>query len=184
MVNPRPAAHRRHETGQLRRHRSPSRQALPRRPVRVAARRARSRPGVREKRGAGAGCTTPSSSTNVRARAIVRMRRRLGERSTGAKQASLPSSSSHHSSRVFVLERAAKPLAQAPATARASCCAGKAAVVEPQALEQLGVELRLDRADRDVLAVRASRRCRRRRRRRRASWRRARRARRPAARMP
>ena len=90
---------------------------------------------------------------------------------------------SHHSSRVFVLKIAASALLQLR-PARAVHLRRQLLAVEARALEQLGVELRLDRADRDVLAVRASRRRRRSARRCRAGSCRARRSSSPTARMP
>ena len=53
-------------------------EAMPRSPG--TSRRRRRPAGVRLKRGAGAGCMTPSTSTKVLARAEVRMLRRLGQR--------------------------------------------------------------------------------------------------------
>lgn len=63
-------------------------------------------PGVLVNRGAGAGWMTPSCSTNVpRARLCGWSGASMSE-STGAKQTSLPSRSSHHSARVFCLKSA------------------------------------------------------------------------------
>ena len=73
--------------------------------------------------------------------------------STGAKQTSVPSMISHHSSRVFVLEDRREPLLHAPATASCRAATAGRSPSRPVSCEQLGVELRLDRADRHVLAV-------------------------------
>ena len=59
---------------------------------------------VRLKRGAGAGCTTPSTSTNVpRAFEVRMLAAPRDQSSTGATQASVCSNSAAHSSRAFVL---------------------------------------------------------------------------------
>ena len=58
--------------------------------------------GVREKRGAGAGCTTPCTVTKVPRAWLCTCCGASSKSSTGAKHASVPSSSAHHSSRVRV----------------------------------------------------------------------------------
>ena len=70
----------------------------------------------------------------------------------GAKHTSVPSMIWHHSSRVFVLKILASRSFIAGHCVR-SICAGSFSPSRPGELHQLGVELRLDRADRDVLAV-------------------------------
>ena len=72
--------------------------------------------------------------------------------STGAKHASLPSSNAHHSARVFCL-KSARELLLERGPVRAVHLRRQAARVDAELAQQLGVELRLDRADRDVLAV-------------------------------
>src|SRR6266404_303552 len=62
--------------------------------------------GVREKRGAGAGCTTPSTSTKILRSAMCGCCGASDSDSTGAKQTSVPSMIAHHSARVFVLNTA------------------------------------------------------------------------------
>src|SRR4029453_10620602 len=64
-------------------------------------------PGVFEKRGAGAGCTTPLSSTKVPRSALCGWFGASDSESTGAKHTSVCSMISHHSSRVLVLKIAA-----------------------------------------------------------------------------
>ena len=76
--------------------------------------------------------------------------------STGAKHTSVPSMSAHHSSRVFVRKTCSSRLLRM--RPEVACPSGSAELgVRGQAGEpqQLGVELRLDRPDRDVAAVRA-----------------------------
>ena len=123
-------------------------------PRRCAGRRgtagAGCRPGVRLKRGAGAGCTI---AVELDERAAVRRCAGAGGASaidsTGAKHTSVPSISSHHSSRVLRLEQLGEALLAAPASRVRSCWRAKpSSPAEAGALEQLGVELRLDRADR------------------------------------
>ena len=85
------------------------------------------------------------------ARAVLRMVRGFLEIEHRAKQASLPSSSAHHSSRVLPAMSAAS-LAAARATGRGPTAAGNP-VVDAAAFQQQAVELRLDRADRHIFAV-------------------------------
>ena len=140
------------------------------------------RAGVREKRGAGAGWITPSRSTKVPRAACAdapapRQRQHRREAGVGALEERAPL--------VARLRRGRSRRAAPHRRPGGAVHAGREAVVaEARALEQLGVELRLDRADRDVLAVGASRRARRSARRRRAGCRRARRCTAPPARMP
>ena len=103
--------------------------------------------------------------------------------STGAKQTSVPSMISHHSSRVLVLKSVGEPLLQRGPLRLGPCWLRqrRRRRSRPVRREQLGVELRLDRADRDVLAVGASRRRRRSGRRCRAGWCPARRSQMPMA---
>src|SRR5476651_1203459 len=58
--------------------------------------------GVREKRGAGAGCTTPSWLTKILRSAMCGCCGASDSDSTGAKQTSVPSMIAHHSARVLV----------------------------------------------------------------------------------
>ena len=131
--------------------------------------------GVRPKRGAGAGWGAPSTSTNVLARDVVRVRARLASSSsTGAKHTSWPAKNATHSSRVRVRKSAAKRSFSAGHCARSICCAGSRSSKPsgPSSASRFGVELRLVRRDRHVLAVGASRtRCRSARRRRAGSCR-------------
>ena len=140
-------------------------------------------PGVRLKRGAGAGCVNPVDVDEGAAGDVVRMRRApRSSDSTGAKQTSVSSISAHHSSRVLVLEDRRRAAPSSPATVtRSSWSARSGSSPRPDEPQQLGVELRLDRADGDVLAVAASRRRRRSGRRCRACWCRARPATMPIA---
>ena len=62
---------------------------------------------MRLKRGAGAGWTTPSTSTKVSRARLWGWAGASPSESTGAKHTSLPSMISHHSSRVFVRKMAA-----------------------------------------------------------------------------
>src|SRR4029078_2673695 len=61
-------------------------------------------PGVRLKRGAGAGCVTPSTSTKVLRSALWGWRGASSRSRIGAKQTSLPSMTLHHSACVFDLK--------------------------------------------------------------------------------
>lgn len=63
--------------------------------------------GVPLKRGAGAGCTTPSTSTKLPRSLKCACPDASANESTGAKQTSVPSSSAHHSARVRVRTRSA-----------------------------------------------------------------------------
>ena len=83
----------------------------------------RTAPGVREKRGAGAGCSTSATSTKLLRATLCGSRRASDHDSTGAKQASEPSNTLHHSSRVFDLEGLREQLPASPASAARSCCA-------------------------------------------------------------
>ena len=60
--------------------------------------------GVREKRGAGAGCMMPSTSTKILRSAMCGCFGASDSDSTGAKQTSVPSMIAHHSARVLALE--------------------------------------------------------------------------------
>src|SRR3982075_1489664 len=62
--------------------------------------------GVREKRGAGAGCTTPSTSTKILRSAMCGCFGASDSDSTGAKQTSVPSMIAHHSARGLDLNTA------------------------------------------------------------------------------
>ena len=104
--------------------------------------------GVREKRGAGAGCVTPSTSTKVLRATLCGWLGASARLSTGAKQTSVPSMIAHHSSRVLVLITAAS-LAFSAGQAVAVHLGLERRVVEAGLLQQQGVELRLDRAQRD-----------------------------------
>ena len=73
--------------------------------------------------------------------------------STGAKQTSVCSMISHHSSRVLVLKISRDALLERRPLAPVHLVGQVAVGAEAGQLEQLGVELRLDRSDRDVLAV-------------------------------
>jgi hypothetical protein len=80
---------------------------------------------VRLKRGAGAGCTTPPTFAKVPRATLCGCAGASSQSSTGAKQASLPSSSTHHSSRVRVRNRSAmRSLSSGQRSA--SICASKA----------------------------------------------------------
>ena len=105
---------------------------------------------------------TPSMSRNVPRATIVRMGRRFVESSTGATQASMPAKCATHSSRV-----------RSRSTAAISSCVAARAAPAPCNRRD---ELRLDRAEREELAVGAGVAGRRSDRRRRADWRRARRS--------
>ena len=65
----------------------------------------------------------------------------------------MPSISSHHSSRVLALKIVGEPLLHGVGHWVRSCWYGQLLALEAGEAEQLGVELRLDRADRHVLAV-------------------------------
>src|SRR2546423_100570 len=64
-------------------------------------------PGVRLKRGAGAGWVTPPTSVNTWRATLCGWRGASSSVRTGAKQTSVPSMISHHSARVFCLKMAA-----------------------------------------------------------------------------
>ena len=76
---------------------------------------------VRLKRGAGAGWTTPSTSTNVSRARLWGWAGASASESTGAKQTSLPSMISHHSSRVFVRKIAANRSVTFAHSLRSNC---------------------------------------------------------------
>ena len=118
----------------------------------AAARRWRS-PGVRDRRGAGAGSSLPLPVAMRAARAVVRVLGASPSARIGATHASVPSKTALHSSRVFVRKISAKRAAVFGHAARSNWC-GMVCGVDPEALEEPRVELRLDRADRHVLAVR------------------------------
>ena len=77
--------------------------------------------GVRLKRGAGAGCGKPATSTNVWRCTMCGWRVASSIESTGAKQTSEPSISAHHSSRVFVRKIFARRSFIAGHSSRAFC---------------------------------------------------------------
>jgi hypothetical protein len=101
---------------------------------------------VRENRGAGAGCTMPSTATCAPRATACGCAAASAKSSTGNAHASAPSNTLSHSSRVLVANAARESLAQhVPAVAivlRRQRFACKA-----QALQELGVEPRLDGAD-------------------------------------
>ena len=107
---------------------------------------------VRENRGAGCGCISPSCSTKV-CRAL-----RCGCSGasltgiTPATQASVPSNSSTHSAWVFCLNVSVSRVAQLVVPVQVGL-PGRG-VLEAEHADQRGVELRLQGADRQVLAVR------------------------------
>ena len=109
-------------------------------------------PGVADRRGATAGCRTPECSSYV-ARAT-----RCGwccasvSDSTGATQASVPSNSAVHSSRVRWANTSAKPGAQHRPAGHV-VLGRQVGVGEPEQPQQLGVELGFQRADGHVPAV-------------------------------
>jgi hypothetical protein len=76
---------------------------------------------VREKRGAGAGCSTRLTLTKALRARLCGWRGASDHDSTGAKQASEPSNTFTHSSRVFALKAAAKAALCSGHLAR-SCC--------------------------------------------------------------
>ncbi len=87
--------------------------------------------GVREKRGAGAGCTAPSTSTKVERATLCGCRcASQGER-TGTTQASVPSKMADHSSRVLVLKISPKRAFMADHSSRAIWCGSDASPVRP-----------------------------------------------------
>ena len=110
-------------------------------------------PGVREKRGPGAGCTTPLRSTKVPRSTLCGCFGASSIDSTGAKHASVVSSSAHHSSRVLVRKIAANVLLAVGPPACGPSGLGSSSGRHAEPVEQGGVELRLDRPDRDELAV-------------------------------
>ena len=86
---------------------------------------------------------------------VVRMLGGLAHGQHGAKHTSVPSISSHHSSRVFVRNScSSRPLSTA--TGPGPSAAQLGITLEPGQPQELGVELRFDRADRDVAAVLAA----------------------------
>ncbi len=104
---------------------------------------------VREKRGAGAGWVTPSRSTKVPRAARCGWCGASARGTTGATQASVPSKTSAHSACVFSRNRALS-------AARMAAGVGRVVAVgqlDADALDQRRPELRLERADADVLAV-------------------------------
>ena len=113
---------------------------------------ARISPGVRLNRGAGPGWVMPATSTNVPRSTLCGCSTASGMASTGAKHTSVPSMSSHHSSRVLVRKMPASRSFSA-----GHCVAvllpGQLLALEAGEPQQLGVELRLDRPDRHVPAV-------------------------------
>ena len=118
----------------------------------AAARRRRTAPGVRENRGAGPGSAVPSCSTNVPRAARCGWAGASPRPSTGVTQASVPSKAAAHSSRVRLRERLGEPAAVL-GPVRDVVLRARQGVGEPEPLEEGRVELRLQRADRDVAAV-------------------------------
>ena len=105
------------------RRRSPSRRARRARPRRAPAAGRRTAPGVREKRGAGAGCVDAvDARRGCRARPCAGCAAASPKSSTGATQASVPANAAHHSSRVCVANDGGEARAQLRPAAR-SCCA-------------------------------------------------------------
>ena len=136
-----------------RRRRSPSRRAPRRCAGRATARTARTSATVREKRGAGAGCGTPSRSMIVLRALMCASFVASDIVSTGAKHASLPAQD-------LVPLVARLGLEQLGELGRAACpsrCGPSAAAgpssSSPSFCDELGVELRLERTERHELAV-------------------------------
>ena len=109
--------------------------------------------GVRSKRGAGAGWGAPSTSTNVLARDVVRVRARLAHREHRREADLVPAKNSTHSSRVRVAEERGEALLELRPLGTVHLLRGIEVVELRGAREQVGVELRLVRRDRHVLAV-------------------------------
>ena len=134
------------------RRRSPTRRA----PRRCAGRRGPAgrctAPGVRRSAAPAPAARRRRARRTCRARTLCGCCGASASDSTGAKHTSVPSMISHHSSRVFVLKISAQPLLQRRPLA-AVVLPGQLLALEAGEAEQLGVELRLDRADRHVLAV-------------------------------
>ena len=107
--------------------------------------------GVAEKRGAGAGWVMPPWSVKVPRAARCGWCGASRRDSTGATQASEPSKTAVHSSRVRVLKRAATASRSSPQRGRV--LAGRGLVLDAEQVDELGVELRLQGADRHVPAV-------------------------------
>ena len=108
---------------------------------------------VRLKRGDGAGCMMPSTSTKVLRALLCGCSGASKIDSTGAKQTSVPSMISRHSSRVFALEDFRKLRLQirpgGPIHLRR-----KGFRIEARLLDQQCIELGLDGTDADVFTVR------------------------------
>ena len=111
--------------------------------------------GVREKRGAGAGCGAPSTSMKGAARDIVGMARRLVEvehrRDAGVAigKQRRPIVAPTRGERRFEPRPHRRPGARVPAV-------GERVRFEPEPIDQRGEELRLQRADGDPFAVGAA----------------------------
>ena len=131
-------------------------------PIRSARRADRTRPEasggvggssrVRLKRGAGAGCATPSSSTNAGRARLCGWCGASSIDSTGAKQASVPSSRrTNHRACASESVRPGAPFASGHRVA--IHLRRHRRRIDLQQAQQFGVELGLDRRDRDVVAV-------------------------------
>ena len=126
--------------------------------------------GVRLNRGAGAGCIRPSTSTNVPRAALCGMdgclghRQHRGEAHVGAVEQRAPLVACPRD------EQLGEALLQTRPRRPIHLGGELLVAIEAQSLQQLGVELRLDRTDRDVLAIGCTRTRRRSARRCRAGW--------------
>ena len=127
----------------------------------VLAASGRSRATVRLKRGAGAGCFRPSRSMIIWRAMLCGCSAASAIVSTGAKQTSVCSMIEHHSSRVLPLNTSTQPLLQRRPLRLVHLLGELRVVGQPGEAQQLGVELRLDRAERDVRRRRRTRRRRR-----------------------
>ena len=115
-------------------------------------------PGVRLKRGAGAGCTAPfDGREGLRGLLDMRMICNFVKSSTGVRHASNGAAAATHSSRVFVLKIAAQPLSGLwPVPALVKLLRYRLVwSSSPVSASKLRVELRLHRAHRNVTSVRA-----------------------------
>ena len=105
------------------------------------------RAGVRSRRGDGAGCRTPSTSTNTPRSALCGSRAASGKFSTGVTQASVPSKFAAHSAIVLVAIRVLDQCAQLRPV-RFVVPVGPRVGVGAQTGEEGSVEVRFERADR------------------------------------
>ena len=111
-------------------------------------------PGVRLKRGAGAGCGAPSTSMKVPRATLCGCARASFIVRTGAKHTSWPAKNSTHSSRVRVRNSAAICSFSPGHVVWSICVAGSSVDSERREQRgQLGVELRLVARDRDPLPI-------------------------------